>query len=370
MGAVGRRRRSPAFAAVVALGIAVVLPFFLGTIDMARVHVMLALIVIFTSIVCITGFCGYITLGQAGFAGFGAYMTGRMVLSAHLPVLLAMLVGGFAAMLLGLVAGYPALKRRGLFLGLTTLSVGLLAYRAVFTSDVFKTRGLQVPRPGLFGWSLSGDYPFYFFELVCVVLVLALAHNLRSGRLGRILAAMRDSEVAAQSIGIELRTYKLFIFAASAFIAGIGGSLLAQQAQIFSGDSFDPITSFLWFTVVMVAGVASLWGAVTAGVVFVLLDVILHANGASQLVIGAGALLIGYIPGHSLVGLFSRIGNGLLQPRRLQKAFSEARAANGTSPGASALAAANGANGSSPATVGADLEPTPYAERVLREARS
>src|SRR5258708_14356184 len=103
---------------------------------------------------------------------------------------------------------------------------------------------------------------------------------------------MRDSEVAAQSVGIDLRTYKLFIFAVSAFIAGIGGSLLAQQSNIFSADSFHPIVSLLWFTVVIVCGAASVWGAVVGGVVFVLLDVVLHRDGFSQLVIAGGALVI------------------------------------------------------------------------------
>src|SRR5258708_34637211 len=105
-----------------------------------------------------------------------------------------MLIGGLGAMVMGIVAGYPALKRRGLFLGLTTLSLGLLLYEAVFNSDVFKTRGLKVPRPNLFGISFSGDKAFYFFELFWVVLLLLLATNLQKRRLGRILPAMRDSE--------------------------------------------------------------------------------------------------------------------------------------------------------------------------------
>ncbi|MHB8466648.1 MAG: ABC transporter permease [Acidimicrobiales bacterium] len=332
---------------LVVFGVALILPFLLDNISIARGQVMLALIVVFGSIVCISGFCGYITIGQAGFAGFGAYVTGRLVRVVHMPVVPAMLLGGVGAMVIGVAAGYPALRRRGLFLGLTSLSMGLLLYEAVFSSDVFKSRGLKVPRPSVFGLSFSGDRAFYFFELFCVVVLLVLANNLRKGRLGRILAAMRDSEVAAESVGIELRRYKLFIFAVSAFIAGIGGSLLAQQTRIFSGDSFDPITSLLWFAVVVVAGVTSVWGAVVGGATFVLLDVVFHTQGVSQLVIAVGALVIGYLPGGSLLGLARRVAVAVSHPRGLQVAFAEGRASQG------------------PLAPAADLIPSPFAERIL-----
>src|SRR5207302_4998484 len=148
------------------------------------------------------------------------------------------------------------------FLGLTTLTIGVLAYTLVFNSDVFAggTKGLDVHRPSLFGWSLDGDWAFYWFELFWVGAMMLLARNLRSGRLGRVLAAMRDSETAARSVGIDLRAYRLFIFGASSFIAGIGGCLLAQQARVFNAvTSYDVFQSLLWFVAVIVAGVSSIW---------------------------------------------------------------------------------------------------------------
>src|SRR5205807_8490820 len=148
---------------------------------------MLALTVVFISIVCITGFCGYITLGQAAFAGTGAYVSARVANAFGLPVILAMLIGGLGAVVVGLIAGYPALKRRGLFLGLTTLAIGLLTYQFVFSSNVFAggSGGLTAHRPSVLGLSFAGDRAFYWFELCWVVLMLVLARNLRSGRLGR-----------------------------------------------------------------------------------------------------------------------------------------------------------------------------------------
>ncbi|MEY2454376.1 MAG: branched-chain amino acid transport system permease protein livM, partial [Acidimicrobiaceae bacterium] len=202
---------------------ALVLPLFLSGINMSYAQQMVGMLVIFTSLVCITGFSGHISLGQASIAGLGAFFTARAVNGLHFPVILAMLVGASVSMFAGLLAGYPALRRKGLFLGLTTLGLGLLIDRLVFNSDLFSgsgSTGLVVHRPSLYGLDLSSARSFYYFELAVAALALLLANNLRSGRLGRILGAMRDSETAAKAIGIDLRRYKLFIFAGSSFIAG------------------------------------------------------------------------------------------------------------------------------------------------------
>jgi branched-chain amino acid transport system permease protein len=224
-------------------------------------------------------------------------------------VLIAMLLGGLIAMAVGFLVGYPALRRRGLFLGLVTLSVALLADRFVFESAQFAggVNGLQVHRPALFGIDLSGDTAFYFYELVIVGLMLLLARNLRSGRLGRALAAMRDSEAGAKAVGIDLRSYKLFIFSVSAFMAGIGGAMLSQQSQSFSFITFQPLVSLFWFAAVVVAGVTSVYGAVVAGVLYVALDILVGTDGASQALIGLTALVLGVLPGRSLLGVARHI---------------------------------------------------------------
>jgi branched-chain amino acid transport system permease protein len=362
-------------ALVVAFMVAAAAPLLLDTIKLGNAQQVLALIVIFTSIVCITGFCGYITLGQAAFAGIGAYVSARVANALGLPVILAMLVGALAALALGLLAGYPALKRRGLFLGLTTLAIGLLAYQFVFSSNVFAggTGGLTAHRPTVLGLSFAGDRAFYWFELFWVILVLVLARNLRSGRLGRILAAMRDSETAARSVGIDLRRYKLFIFSVSAFIAGIGGTLMAEQTQVFTPFAFDPFTSLTWFLVVVVAGVGSLGGAVVGAVVFVMLNTFVHHSGFSDLIFAILALFIGYLPGGSLAGMAIQLSARVRDPRRLLRAFNEA-AASGALDGRSPRAAVAG-NGARPHVAGAAdydgagaeeaLVVSPFAERVL-----
>ncbi len=325
-GALGRRGVSRgSVATAVGLGIVAVLaPAFLGGADLRLAQTALALTVIFVSIVCITGFSGHLTLGQASIAGLGGFFAARAAnglglgigsfrLDLDLPVLLAMLVGALAATLAGLVAGYPALRRKGLFLGLTTLGLALIIDRFVFNTAIFQgpPGALTVQRPSLFGWDLSGDTAFYFYELVVVALVLLLARNLRSGRLGRVLAAMRDSETAAQSVGIKLRRAKLFVFAVSSAMAGIGGAMLTQANQTWDVTTFNPVLGLFWFTAVVVCGVSSIGGGVLAAVLYVLIPRQLDLDVQSAIgIFGLGAVFLGRLPG-GVVAQAGRVGRAV-----------------------------------------------------------
>jgi branched-chain amino acid transport system permease protein len=273
----------------------------------------MALIVIFVSIVVITGFSGHLTLGQASIAGAGAFFTARAANGWHLPVLLAMVAGAAVAMLLGLLAGYPALRRKGLFLGLTTLGLALIIDRFVFNARLFVggPGGLVVDRPNLFGLNLNGDRAFFFFEIVVVGLMLVLANNMRSGRLGRVLAAMRDSETAAQSIGIGMRNAKLFVFGVSSAMAGIGGALLAQSNKNWDPNTFNPVLGLFWFVAVVVCGVSTIGGAVLAAILYVLIPRQFNLDIQSAIgLFGLAAVFLGRLPG----GLIA-------QPARLAKLF-------------------------------------------------
>ena len=192
---------------------------------------------------------------------------------------------------------------------------------------------------------------------------MLLANNLRKGRLGRILAAMRDSETAAKSIGIDLRAYKLFIFGASAFIAGIGGALLSQQAHAFSPTTqFEPISSsLLWFVALIVAGVGSIGGAVIGAAGLVLLA-FFGLSDVAPAFIALGALFIGYLPGGSIMGMLQKLADWLRTPKALLDHFATAQhevALNGSHNGEAASA-----NGDRP-----DLVLSEFGERVLEEAQ-
>jgi branched-chain amino acid transport system permease protein len=173
----------------------------------------------------------------------------------------------------------------------------------------------------LFGLSLSGDRAFYGFELAVLAIVFFVMTCLRSGPIGRSLLAMRDNENGARSVGVDVRTLKVFIFTVSAVIAGIGGALLVQQGGAFSADTFDPLASSIpWFAVVVVFGADSAAGAVIGAGVVVLINAWTNNPEAYQIVIGLFATFIGLLPG-GVADASRRIIDWLAQPAALLRRY-------------------------------------------------
>jgi branched-chain amino acid transport system permease protein len=270
-----------------------------------------ALALVFVSIVVLTGYGGQVSLGHGAYAGLGALVFAH--LSQRISELPALLCGMAVAGVVGLLTGYPAIRRRGLFLALTTFAVGVTVSRFVFQEPAL-TSGVHVSRPSVLGISLAGDRPFYAFELVCLAVGLVVVHNLRSDRLGRALVAMRDSEDGARAVGIDLRALKVFVFTISAALAGLGGGLLAQATLAFEPNDFDPVASSLfWFTAVVVFGADSAAGAVAAAGLVVAVGALTGTAEAALVPIGVLALLLGRLPG-GLAGVVRGAGRDRTLP--------------------------------------------------------
>lgn len=256
------------------------------------------LALVLVSIVVLTGYSGQVSLGQAGYAGLGALFFG--IFSESTPELVALLCGMIAAGIVGFLTAYPAIRRRGLFLALTTFAVGVTVNRFVFQEPIF-TSGVHVERPDLFGLSLDGDRAFYAFELLCLLFGLFVVRGLRSGRLGRSLVALRDSEPGARSVGVDIRRLKMFIFTVSSMLAGLGGALMAQTGRSFDPNVFDAVQgSLFWFTAVVVFGADSAAGAIVASGLIVMINVLVGDSQAALVPIGALALLLGRMPGGAI----------------------------------------------------------------------
>ena len=298
--------------------LALLAPLLFNDAQLRQAQQVPALAVIFVSIVAVTGYSGQITLGQAGYAGLGALLFGRF--GAGEPQLVALLAAALAAGVVGFLTGYPAIRRRGLFLALTTFAVGTFVSRFILQQPYF-TNGLSVSRPSLFGLSLAGDHAFYCFELVVLGVIFLIMTNLRSDALGRSLIAMRDNENGARSAGVDIRTQKVFIFTVSAVIAGIGGALLVQQSGAFSPDAFDPIASSIpWFAVVVVFGADSAAGAVLGAAFVVLINSVTNNPEAYQIIVGLFATFIGLLPG-GVAEAVRRLLDWLAQPTALLRAY-------------------------------------------------
>ncbi|MDQ1748668.1 MAG: branched-chain amino acid transport system permease protein livM [Frankiaceae bacterium] len=276
--------------------VALFAPLLLDPVHLREAQEVPALAIIFVSLVAVTGYSGQISLGQAGYAGLGALFFAKV--SGSTPELVALLVGVLVAGIVGFATGYPAIRRRGLFLALTTFAVGTFVSRFVFQQPYF-TNGVTVRRPSLFGWSLAGDHAFYLFELAMLAIAFLIMYNLRSGALGRSLIAIRDNEDGARAVGVDVRSLKVLIFTVSAMLAGLGGALLAQQKVAFDPtNDFDPLGNSLpWFTVVVVFGADSAAAAVAGAGLVVLVNAVVGQAGAYLIIVGLLASFLGRLPG-------------------------------------------------------------------------
>ncbi|MFC1401270.1 MULTISPECIES: ABC transporter permease subunit [Streptacidiphilus] len=250
------------------------------------------LALILLSIVVVTGYGGQISLGQAGYAGLGALLTGALAGGTipglpALPAPAALLLATAVAAPCGLLVGWPAIRRRGLALALTTFAVGTAMSRFVFQQPSL-TSGLRLDRTG--AW--ADDRLFYGVELALIAAALLAVHALCRGATGRALGAMRDHEPAAYASGVDVPRLKLLAFTAGAALAALGGGLLGLGAQAFDPNAFDPVLGLLWFAAAVGLGADSASAAVLGAMVLTVLDASTTA-GVSAAAIGLLALVRG-----------------------------------------------------------------------------
>ena len=210
----------------------------------------------------LAGFTGLFSLGHAAFLGVGAY-TQAVMTNAGVPFPIALACAAGLSAAVGLVVGLPALRVKGIYLGMATLSFGFIVEEvfARWESVTGGNAGIHIKAPDMFGWKLDSGESFYFLcLLLAVVSTLAILNLLRSPT-GRAFVAIRDSEISAQSMGIHLARYKTLSFALSAALAGIAGALYAHKLQFISPEQFNILQSIDLLLMIVVGGVGSVHGA-------------------------------------------------------------------------------------------------------------
>ncbi|MCX7620022.1 MAG: hypothetical protein N2037_04140, partial [Acidimicrobiales bacterium] len=237
---------------MIAVGVAgaLILPAVLGESATVRAATLAALVVIALSVVVLTGWTGEITLGQMSFAATGAAVAAATTARWQVDITLALLLGGTAAAVVATLVGIPSIRRSGMFLAVSTLAFSLAATNYLLNPTVVSWIPTEdVGRRPLFGiWRLDSRVSIYELCVVVVVLCFAAAAGVRRSRVGRMLRAVRDNPVAAQSYGISIVTARLLAFAFSGFLAGIGGVLLVSvheryEVALFSAN--ESINAFI-----------------------------------------------------------------------------------------------------------------------------
>lgn len=226
--------------------------------------------IVLLSIVVVTGYAGQLSLAQYAMAGFGAWVAGRLVAVYQIPFLVGLVAGVAAAVPLGMIFALPAVRTRGINLAIVTLGLGTAIELMLFNNGKFTggVKGTPVGNPSLFGYEISSiRHPerYGIFVLAMALLAVIVVTNVRRGRSGRRLIAVRTNERAAAALGINVMYAKLFAFALASAVAALGGILLAFRLTSISYQSFTNFTSITYAGLSLVGGVGHVLGAFVGG---------------------------------------------------------------------------------------------------------
>lgn len=212
----------------------------------------------------LTGYTGQISLGHAAFYAIGAYTTGFLTTKFGCSFWLALPLAGIAASLIGLIVGIPSLRLSGMYLAIATMGFAFIIDQVILEWKYVTngTNGLIIDRPTLGPISFNSDQAYYYVIILFVVLFVWITKNLERSPTGRAFIAVRDSEVAAQTVGISLARAKTTAFAISAFYAGFAGGLFAPLINFIGPDNFSLMESINFIVMIIVGGVGSVHGSI------------------------------------------------------------------------------------------------------------
>lgn len=251
--------------------VAIALPFVMSTYYAGETAWVFIYGICGVSLMVLVGYTGLVSLGHAAFLGIGAYAHSYF-LEHGIPWIPSLVLTVAITTACGFVVGLPALRMTGIYLAIATLAFSIIL-QEVFTrweSVTHGFKGMPVAPPEIFGFSFADEREFYFLCLFFLVLTLWLTRNLLRAPTGRAWVAIRDSEIAAQSMGVNLAIYKSMAFAYSAGVMGLAGALFAHKIAYLAPDIFTILLSIQFLLLVIVGGLGSLHGAVF-GAIFVAL---------------------------------------------------------------------------------------------------
>ncbi len=237
-------------------------PWWLEDYGLAQLTFILIYSIVGLGLMVLAGFTGLFSIGHAAFLGVGAY-TQAVLAAQGWPFPLSLAAAAALSAVVGAVVGIPALRVKGIYLGIATLSFGFIVEEVLarWESVTGGNAGMSVGNVQMFGWTADSGTSFYFVCLVITVLCTLAVLNLLRSPTGRAFVAIRDSEISAQSMGIHLAYYKTLSFSISAALAGIGGALYAHMIRFLSPDQFNIIQSIDLLLMVVIGGLGSVHGA-------------------------------------------------------------------------------------------------------------
>ena len=304
----------------VVLLLAVLLPFFFNAYRVGQFTQAMALAIAVLGLNLLVGYSGQISLGHGAFFALGAYASAISIEDLGVPYLLTLPIAGAICAVAGFLLGLPALRLRGLYLALVTLGVAIATPQIIKRADGLTggTQGLSIEKITAPAWSgLADDQWLYFVTLVVAAVMFVLAAFLVRGRVGRALVAIRDNEIAARTMGVDLARFKTGTFAVSAMYAGVGGALFTLPIGFLAPESFPLALSFAFLAAIVVGGLATIAGALF-GALFIEFVPVYAADvdeALAGVIYGGVLILFMYLLPGGVMGLVRRISSTKATPR-------------------------------------------------------
>jgi branched-chain amino acid transport system permease protein len=244
----------------------------------------------------LVGYAGQLAFANAAMYGIGAYGAGLLRVKLALPYWIAAPGGVVLAAGIGTLLAVPALRLSGIYLALTTLAFAQVMQWVLLHWErvTFGAGGFAVPPPDFRPLPIAADYGIYYVSWIVTIALLVFAWHVMRSRIGRAFVAMRDGEIAAQALGVDLLKYKAMAFALSGFYAGTAGVLYCAVLNFVSPEGFDLFQMILHKAMVVVGGLGSIVGSVLGATLLVCLLDALRAFKATQEIV-FGALLLGFV---------------------------------------------------------------------------
>ncbi|NLY79200.1 MAG: branched-chain amino acid ABC transporter permease [Lysinibacillus sp.] len=227
----------------------------------------------------LTGFTGQISIGVGAFLGVGGYTTAILTTTYGLSFWISLPLAGIVTALVGGLFGIPSLRLKGLYLAIATLAAQVIITFVISRWDSVTggTAGMVLSRPSLGNYSFVSNTSYYYLTLIILLLTVLYATNLLRTRVGRAFLAVRDRDIAAQIMGINLFYYKVLAFIISSFFVGIAGALLAHYTMIVSPELYNIHVSIQYLAMILIGGLGSIFGSILGAAFITLLPVGLNS---------------------------------------------------------------------------------------------
>jgi len=283
----------------------VVLPLSLHEYYLSIVNLIAIAVVGALGLNILVGYTGQISIGHGAFMSVGAYTAANFAVRLGFPFWLALPLGGLMAALVGAIVGIPSLRIKGLYLAIATLA-GQLIIEWTINHVTWISGGVQasieVPRPSLGGYVIASQRGMYFLLLVVVAVAVIGTLNLMRSRVGRAFIAIRDHDIAAELIGINIFRYKLLAFAISSFYAGVTGVLYTYYLGVANYEQYQIVTSIDYLAMIIIGGLGSVLGSIFGAIFITLLPILIrYAMEAFGGVLFSAATVLNIIPNLRLI---------------------------------------------------------------------